>query len=81
MAFNLKSTGSTQLRFASTFEEWMEQVDKAFIDITGLDLDSGPDSDYYSHWDGGLSPMEAMIVAIEEEYGEEGLKAFGLLED
>jgi hypothetical protein len=61
-----------------TFENWLEAVDKAFIKIVGLDRDSWPDQDYWSMWDAGDTPIEAVIAAIENEYGEEGLEAFGL---
>lgn len=61
-----------------TFETWIEAVDSVFIKVTGLDRDSWPDQDYWSMWDAGDTPMEATIAAIENEYGEEGLEAFGL---
>ena len=60
------------------FESWLEAVDRAFTRITGLDRDTWPDQDYWSMWDGGDTPTEAVIAAIENEYGEEGLGAFGL---
>jgi hypothetical protein len=61
-----------------TFEKWLDRVDSHFIMITGLDRDSWPDQDYWSMWDAGDSPREAVIAAIENEYGEDGLVAFGL---
>ena len=59
------------------FEKWLDAVDKAFIDITGIDRDSWPDQDYWNMWDAGDTPREAVIAAIENEYGDEGLEAFG----
>lgn len=61
-----------------TFGDWMVKVEKIFIDIVGLDLDSWPDQDYWNMFECGNTPMEAVIDAIESEYGEEGLDAFGL---
>ena len=60
------------------FESWLEAVDKAFQRITGLDRDTWPDQDYWNMFESGDSPTEAVITAIENEYGEEGLEAFGL---
>jgi hypothetical protein len=60
------------------FESWLIAVDKAFQRITGLDRDTWPDQDYYNMFESGDSPTEAVITAIENEYGEEGLEAFGL---
>lgn len=60
------------------FESWLIAVDKAFIRITGLDRDTWPDQDYWNMFESGDSPTEAVITAIENEYGEEGLEAFGL---
>ncbi len=60
------------------FESWLDKVDACFIKVTGLDRDSWPDQDYWNMWDSGLTPMEATIEAIENEYGEEALEAFGL---
>lgn len=60
------------------FESWLIAVDKAFQRITGLDRDSWPDQDYWNMFESGDSPTEAVITAIENEYGEEGLEAFGL---
>jgi hypothetical protein len=59
------------------FEKWLDAVDKAFIDITGIDRDSWPDQDYWNMWKAGDTPREAVIAAIENEYGDEGLEAFG----
>ena len=61
-----------------TFESWLEAVDRMFIKVTSLDRDSWPDQDYWSMFDSGLTPMEALLEAIENEYGEAGLEAFGL---
>jgi len=60
------------------FESWLAAVDKAFQRITGLDRDTWPDQDYWNMFESGDSPTEAVITAIENEYGEEGLEAFGL---
>ena len=61
-----------------TFESWLDKVDACFIKVTGMGLDSWPDQDYWAMFDAGDTPMEATIAAIENEYGEEGLEAFGL---
>ena len=61
-----------------TFENWMNAVDKAFQDITGLDRDSWPDQDYWSMWEEELTPREAVASTIENEYGQYGLEAFEL---
>lgn len=61
-----------------TFENWLVRVDDCFIDIVGLDRDSWPDQDYWAMYDAGDTPREAVIAAIENEYGEEGLAAFGM---
>lgn len=60
-----------------TFEKWLDKVDAMFIKVTGLDRDTWPDQDYWNMFDAGDTPMEAVIAAIENEYGEEGLEAFG----
>ena len=64
----------------TNFESWLEAVDRMFIKITGLDRDTWPDQDYWNMFDSGDTPMEAVIASIENEYGEEGLEAFGLSE-
>ena len=61
-----------------TFESWLDKVDDCFIKVTGLDRDTWPDQDYWNMWNDGLTPMEALLESIENEYGEEGLEAFGL---
>jgi hypothetical protein len=61
-----------------TFEKWLDKVDEVFIKVTGLDRDTWPDQDYWSMFDAGDTPLEAVIAAIENEYGDEGLEAFGL---
>jgi hypothetical protein len=60
------------------FESWLAAVDVAFIKLVGLDRDSWPDQDYWDMFESGFTPIEAVIDAIENEYGEEGLEAFGL---
>ena len=62
------------------FESWLHAVDRMFIKITGLDRDSWPDQDYWNMFESGDTPMEATIATIENEYGDEGLKAFGIME-
>lgn len=59
------------------FEKWLDKVDEEFIAITKIDRDSWPDQDYYEMWEAGDSPREAVFNAIENEYGEAGLEAFG----
>ena len=61
-----------------TFESWMDKVDDEFIGTVGLSRDCWPDQDYWSMWESGYTPNEAVAAAIENEYGEEGLEAFGL---
>jgi hypothetical protein len=61
-----------------TFEKWLDKVDEVFIKVTGLDRDTWPDQDYWSMFDAGDSPREAVFNAIENEYGDAGLEAFGL---
>lgn len=61
-----------------TFEKWLDKVDAMFIKITSLDRDTWPDQDYWSMFDAGYTPLEAVVAAIETEYGDEGLVAFGL---
>lgn len=61
-----------------TFENWLKAVDRCFVNATGMFRDDWPDQDYWNMWNDGLTPMEATIDAIENEYGEEALEAFGL---
>lgn len=61
-----------------TFEKWLDKVDDSFTRITGLDRDTWPDQDYWNMFDSGLTPDEAVTNAIENEYGDYGLEAFGL---
>jgi hypothetical protein len=61
-----------------TFEKWLDKVDDSFTRITGLDRDTWPDQDYWDMFDSGLTPDEAVATAIENEYGDAGLEAFGL---
>lgn len=61
-----------------TFEQWLDKVDDSFNRITGIDRDTWPDQDYWDMFDSGLTPDEAVANAIENEYGDEGLLAFGL---
>ena len=61
-----------------TFEIWMQQVNTHFINTTGLHRDSFPDNTYHDMYVDGLSPHDAMVDTIENEYGQEGLEAFGL---
>lgn len=60
------------------FESWLKAVDRCFINATAMSRDCWPDQDYWNMFESGLTPMEAMIEAIENEYGEEGLEAFGM---
>jgi hypothetical protein len=60
------------------FESWLDKVDSCFIKVTGLDRDSWPDQDYWEMYEAGDTPLEAVVSAIENEYGQEGLEAFGL---
>lgn len=61
-----------------TFESWLDKVDEAFIKIVGLDRDSWPDQDYANMYEDFCSPIEAVAQAIYNEYGDEGVEAFGL---
>ena len=51
------------------FESWLAAVDVAFIKLIGLDRDSWPDQDYWNMFESGFTPIEAVIDAIENEYG------------
>ena len=62
------------------FESWLAAVDKAFNRITGMGRDCWPDQDYWNMFKYGDTPIEATITAIHNEYGDEGLKAFGIME-
>jgi hypothetical protein len=62
-----------------TFEQWLIEVDNAFVDTIGLPRDSWPDQDYWAMYDAGDTPQEAVKAAIENEYGEEALEAFNLV--
>ena len=64
-----------------TFESWMDRVNSKMIVTTGFDCDSWPDQNYYDMWEAGDTPGEAVYAAIENEYGHEGLVAFGLEEE
>ena len=71
-------TTTTEVFKMTEFESWLEAVDRMFVKITGLDRDTWPDQDYWNMFESGNTPMEAVIDAIESEYGIEGLDAFGL---
>lgn len=60
------------------FETWLDKVDSIFINKTGLGRDDWPDQCYYDMWSEGMTPDEAFREAVENEYGEDGLEAFGL---
>ena len=62
----------------TSFKTWMAQVNQLFIDIVGMPYDCWPDQNYYDMWEGGFSPKDAVAEAVENEYGEDGLEAFGL---
>lgn len=64
-----------------TFEHWLIAVDAVFVAIVGMDRDSWPDQDYWTMFDGGYTPKEAVASAVYNEYGEEGLAAFNLEQD
>lgn len=79
MAFDLTQRAFENLRSEpQTFEQWLEEVDKLFVIYVGIDRDSWPDQDYWNMWDGGDSPRDAVVSAVENEYGAEGLAAFNL---
>lgn len=59
------------------FESWLEAVDTWFLRIVGMDRDSWPDQDYWSMFEDGYTPVQALMEAIESEYGQEALEAFG----
>lgn len=61
-----------------SFKNWMAKVDALFIETVGLPCDCWPDQDYYYFWEDGFSPQEMLVEAVENEYGDEGLEAFGL---
>jgi hypothetical protein len=60
------------------FEFWLENVDKAFIALVGVDRDSWPDQDYVNMFEEGYMPEQAVALAVENEYGQAGLDAFHL---
>lgn len=61
-----------------SFKDWMAKVNTLFVDIVGMPVDCWPDQDYATMWEEGYSPMEMVAEAVENEYGDEGLEAFGL---
>jgi hypothetical protein len=61
-----------------TFEAWMELVEDEFISKLGMNCDSWADQDYWNQWDAGTTPQQMVALAVETEYGVEGLEAFGL---
>lgn len=63
---------------AKSFKTWLAEVNTIFIDTVGMPYDCWPDQDYYTMWEDGYSPMEMVAEAVENEYGFEGLEAFGL---
>lgn len=60
------------------FESWYAEVDRQFNELIGLSRDCFPDQLYWDMWDAGDTPREAVITAVENEYGDAGLEAFGL---
>ncbi len=60
------------------FESWLAAVDTVFIRLIGLDREGFPDQDYWNMFESGSTPVEAVIDAIESEWGYEGLIELGL---
>jgi len=60
------------------FNSWMVQVDDIFVVKTGLGRDDWADNRYYDLWEADYTPLEAVTDTVENEYGDEGLEAFGL---
>jgi hypothetical protein len=48
------------------FHNWQSRVDAELIDYSGVGIDDIEDQDYWSMWDDGLTPYQAMreIMAI-----------------
>jgi len=63
---------------AVSFKTWMARVDALMIETVGMPTDCWPDQNYYDFWEADYSPKEMLAEAIESEYGDEGLEAFGL---
>ncbi len=61
-----------------TFEQWMDKVDDIFIERTGLGYEDWPDQCYYDWFEDEMTPEEAFRDAVENEYGDMDLEAFGL---
>jgi len=61
-----------------TFEAWIQKVNELFIGHVGLDRDSWPDQNYYDMFESDYTPLDAIMEAVENEYGEDGLISFGL---
>jgi hypothetical protein len=61
-----------------TFEVWIQKVDELFIYHVGLNRDSWPDQNYYDMFESNYTPLDAIVEAVENEYGEDGLISFGL---
>ena len=61
-----------------SFKTWMARVDALMIETVGMPCDCWPDQNYYDMWEEGYSPEQMLAEAVEVEYGEEGLEAFGL---
>ncbi len=51
-----------------TFEKWMYLVDNLLVIRIGLDSMSLYDADWYSDFEDGLTPEEAVDFFIEEYY-------------
>lgn len=61
-----------------TFEAWKQRVDVAFIEKVGISTDCWPDQCYYDWYEDEVTPMEAVAMAVENEYGYEAACEFGL---
>lgn len=61
-----------------TFEQWLKAVDDKFQSYVGCDKDSWPDQDYWNMWNDGVEPLVALAMAINNEYGMDGLISFSL---
>lgn len=61
-----------------TFEAWMSKVDAAFNEALGISHEEWPDQTYYDWFEDGIEPMEAVALAVENEYGYTACCELGL---
>ena len=52
------------------YDEWMKEVDKIMILVFGLAHDDLPDALWRDRFDDGLSPLDAIDAAVEDEWSD-----------